>query len=507
MKKFFKWSGIVIGSLLVLLIIAGFLIRWYYNNFESEYPSGGILSKNQQNYDVIFYDINLALHLNDQTISGYTTVKLKARADDLDHIELDLIDLYTIDSVLIMNKKVNYTQDSNKLEVYPAKPVKQSEIIDIKVVYNGRPPEAKYPPWLGGFTWTEDDSGMAWIGLSCQGEGAKIWFPCKDHPSDEPDSVAVNITVPQEYYVAANGLLKNISDTPYGTRTYHWITHYPINNYLVNFGVGEFIPVEDEYENPDGTKTPVIFYVLPQLEYGAEAFVNEIKLTLDSYTKFFGEYPWAKEKVGFLNTPFSGMEHQTLIAYGNNYRVTHVDSFSFDPLLVHELAHEWWGNKVTVHDWADFWIHEGFATYAEALLVLDNAGENAYHKYMHRLQSRIMNVTPVILGKDLNSSESYHTDIYSKGAAFIHTLRYILQDSIFFSTIKEFATDSIYTYKNLVDTQDLIDLIEKNSGQDLSALFDLYLRTNKYPAVQIDSVALDTYNIFIPNIDSTCLVE
>ena len=501
MKKIFKWLAIGIAVLVVLLLLAGFVTSWYYNNFESEYPSGGLLSENQHNYDVLYYDINLQVSLDEEEIAGYTIVKLKILENNVDHIELDLLDSFKIDSIVIQGQDVEYQQQLNKLRVYTAKPLYNSQLIDIKICYAGKPPEAKYPPWLGGFTWSEDDSGYAWIGLSCQGEGAKIWFPCKDHPSDEPDSAAINITVPEQYFVAANGLLTKTSVPAVGLKTYHWLTRYPINNYLINFGIGKFLKVQDVYKSSDGTEIPVIFYVLPQLENGAREFVEEAITTTESFEKFFGPYPWKNEKIGFLNTPFSGMEHQTIIAYGNSYRQTHVDGFKFDPLLVHELAHEWWGNKVTVHDWADFWIHEGFATYAEALLVLDKAGEDAYHHYMNRTKNKIVNYVPLVLGTNLSSSESYHTDIYNKGAAFVHTLRYVLQDSIFFKTLKEFATDSAYTYKNLVDTRDFIDLIEKNSGQDLTALFDLYLRTNNYPSVRIDSVAQNTYSVSIPNID------
>ena len=501
MKKFLKWFGIISGSLIILLIIAGFAVRWYFNSFESEFPSGGLLSENQESFDIIYYDINLKILFDEEAIKGYTVIRLQSKKNDIDKIELDLIDLYTIDSVLIKDQKVDYIHQAHKLFIFPKEDLNNSDILEIKVTYNGQPPEAKFPPWLGGFTWSEDDSGYTWIGLSCQGEGGKIWFPCKDHPSDEADSVAINITVPDDYFVAANGLLKQTTHPENGLKTYHWLTKYPINNYLVNIGVGKFIEVTDEYICNDGTKIPVVFYVLPQLEHGAVEFVQQVIRSLDSYSKFFGEFPWKNEKVGFLNTPFSGMEHQTIIAYGNNYRETFVDSFSFDPLLVHELAHEWWGNKVTVYDWADFWLHEGFATYAEALLVLDKAGEAAYHKYMRRTQQRIQNNSPIIAGENLNSSESYHIDIYSKGAAFIHTLRYVLGDSVFFPTLKQFATDSSYTYQNKVDTQDFIGLIEKNSGHDLSALFDLYLKTNDYPFIHIDSVALNTFDISIPNIN------
>lgn len=501
LKKFIKWFGIITASFLILLLLAGFVIGWYYNSFKSEYPSGGILSENEQNYDVIFYNINLLVDLDNEAISGNTTVKIKSLTNKLDIIELDLIDLYKVDSVTINNQNAKFRHVAHKLLITPSNPILKSDILDINVSYAGQPPEAKYPPWLGGFTWAEDDSGNAWVGLSCQGEGAKIWIPCKDHPTDEPDSVAVNITVPGEYFVASNGILRSVTKNGNGLETFHWITHYPINNYLINFGIGKFIEVKDTYIAEDSTRIPVVFYVLPQLLFGANHFVAEVKDALHSYSKYFGEFPWKNEKCGFLNTPFSGMEHQTLIAYGNDYRTTHVDSFTFDPLLVHELAHEWWGNEVTIHDWADFWIQEGITTYAEALYVLDKAGEQAYHDYMMKNNERILNNRPLISEPNSNSSDAYHSDIYNKGAAFMHTLRYVLGDSVFFPTLKEFATDSSYILQNKVDTEDFLDLVNKNSGNDLSELFHLYLNTTKLPQISIDSVAFDTYEICIPNIN------
>lgn len=501
MKKLLIWFGIILCTLILLLIVTGFVLRWYYNSFESEYPSGGVLSENEQKYDVLFYNINLNVHLNEQSISGNTIIKIKSLTDNLDLIELDLIDLYTIKSVIINNQKVKYSHQKYKLFITPAKIIKKREIVDINVAYSGQPPEAKYPPWLGGFTWAKDDSGYYWVSLSCQGEGAKIWFPCKDHPSDEPDSAAINITVPDGYYVASNGLLQTTSVPEKGFKTYHWLTRYPINNYLINFGVGKFKIVQGVYTADDGTKVPVVFYVLPQLEKGAREFVNQAIDVLKSYSKFFGEYPWENEKCGFLNAPFSGMEHQTLIAYGNRYRTTYVDSFSFDPLLVHELAHEWWGNKVTIFDWSDFWIHEGFSTYAEALYVLDKKGEKAYHDYILQTEDNILNNRPIISPPHSTSSEAYHSDIYSKGAAFLHTLRYVLGDSIFFPTLKEFATDSMYILHNEVDTEEFLDLVNKNSGKDLTALFHLYLNTTDLPVVHVDSIGQNTFNIYIPNID------
>jgi len=502
MKNIFKWAVYISSSVILLFLLSGFGIYLYYNGFKPEYSSGGLLSENQASFDVTYYDINLEVLLESEQIAGNTLIKLISVVDNLDLLEIDLINNYQVDSVLINNypsKKFIHQRD--KLWITLPNAVLKNEMVIINIFYSGSPPVAVRPPWQGGFTWDEDDDGNAWVSLSCQGEGAKIWFPCKDHPSDEPDSAAINITVPEKYFVAANGILKTKSTPREGYKTFHWFTQYPINNYLINFGVGVFEIVKGEYIAEKGLSVPVVYYVLPQKLDGANGLVDQTIDILTSYRKFFGEYPWVNEKCALMNTPFAGMEHQTLIAYGNDYQFSKINGFSYDELLLHELAHEWWGNKITVKDWSDFWIQEGIATYAECLYLLDKEGELAYHECMDISNRRIRNRKAIKSGNNIAAGDAYHSDIYSKGAAFMHSLRYVLGDSIFFSTLKEFATDSNYTYKNTVTTNDFLQLVNNNSGMDLTDLFDLYLSTTILPKIKIDSVATNTFEIAIPNID------
>ncbi len=502
MKRFFKWFGIIFGSGIILLVIGITFIYWYYAGFGSRYPSGGKLTPNQAKYDVLFYNIDLEVDAAEESIAGFTIIKIKSLSDNLELLEFDLIDNFDISMIEINNLAINnFTHQNLKLIIMPDQPFYKNDIIKIKVAYSGSPPEAKFPPWNGGFVWDKDDNDNDWISFACQGEGGKIWFPCKDHPSDEPDSVAINITVPDDYFVAANGLLRNESIPKEGFKTYHWFTAYPINNYLINFGIGKFKTVEKNYMTENGIVIPVIFYVLPEMQSGADSLLDQAIDMLSSYRKFFGEYPWIKEKLGLLNTSFIGMEHQTIIAYGNRYHKRNIAGLSFDNLLLHEMGHEWWGNKVTVKDWADFWIQEGICTYGEALYALDKGGEGAYHEYMAFFQNRVWNSSPVVESKDATSDDAYSSDIYSKGAAFMHTLRFVLGDSIFFPTLKQFATDSAYTFHNFVSTNDLLKLVNKNSGKDLKNLFHLYLYTTDYPEIKIDSVSTNSFQVSIPNID------
>jgi aminopeptidase N len=441
------------------------------------------------------------VNAQDESIAGYTTVKIRSKTTLLDTIELDLIDNYLVSKIEINNKQARFVHKGFKILIFPNTPTTKDQILAIKISYSGKPPEARRAPWNGGFVWKKDTDDNDWVGLACQGEGAKIWFPCKDHPSDEPDSAAINITVPQEYYVAANGLLKNETYSGDGYKTYHWFTGYPINNYLINFGIGKFDIIEKKYTTNSGYEMPVEFYVLPQMRSGADSLLDQAIDMLKTYRKFYGEYPWTKEKFGLLNTSFLGMEHQTLIAYGNRYHNRKIADISFDQLLLHEIGHEWWGNKITIKDWADFWIQEGICTYGEALYALDKSGKKAYHEYVARFQKRIRNRSPLILGKNITSEEAYNGDIYSKGAAFMHTLRFVLGDSIFFPTLKQFATDSAYIYPNFVNTVDLLELVNKNLGLKLDSLFNLYLYTTGYPEIKIDSLSSNVFTIAIPNIN------
>ena len=361
--------------------------------------------------------------------------------------------------------------------------------------------EAIRPPWIGGFNWSKDSLGNDWIGVSCQGEGAKIWFPCKDHPSDEPDSAAINITIPEEYYCASNGLLRNISTPRAGFRTFHWFTGYPINNYNINISIGKYEILSREYKALDGRVMPVHYYVLPEARKHADELLGMAVDMLYTYRKYYGEYPFTKEKFAIVHTDYLGMEHQTINAYGNNYRYTESNGIKWDGLMLHEMGHEWWGNKLTAADFADLWLHEGICSYGESLYQLEKAGEDAYHEYMAKTKSKIQNNSPIIPKRNATTLDVYRGDIYTKGAFLMHSLRYILGDSLFFPTLKEFATDSQYTYQNLVTTDDFIQLVNKNAGMDYSKLLNFYLYTTEYPKILIDSTGVDEFQISIPNID------
>ncbi len=500
MRRFLKWAAIIIGSLVVITLLAGLFLYYRYVGF-GDYPSGGVLSENQSKYDVLFYNIDLNVNSGEESISGSAGVKLRSLSGNLDKIELDLLDNLKVLKVTANNSELKFNHDHFKLWIDLQRPLAKNEIADLNILYGGKPLVAKFPPWRGGFNWSKDQNGDDWIGVSCEGEGAKIWFPCKDHPSDEPDSVAINITIPEPYYCASNGLLRSVTVPKTGYRTFHWITHYPINNYCVNISIAKYDIVERQYLTLSGDTMPVMFYVLPQDRSQADTLLDMAVDMLKIYRKYFGEYPFAKEKFALVETDYLGMEHQTLNAYGNHFKYAALNGVRYDELMLHEMGHEWWGNKVTVNDWADFWIHEGICTYGESFYHLEKGGEEAYHNYMRSIKNRIKNDKPIIPKRNASTSESYSGDIYSKGAYLMHSLRYILGDSVFFKTLRQFANDSDYTYRNRVSTDDFIHLINKNAGMDYTGFLTDFLFTTHVPEIHLRKTSDDEYEIRIPNID------
>ena len=471
---------------------------------------GGKLKPEQANIDVRHYTIDLTMNIPDQSLSGNTTIdcNLKAPATGL---LFDLMDSFKVSSVTVNGKPADFTHENHELHITTTKawPARAARII---VEYAGHPMIAKRPPWDDGFTFTKDSTGHPWVAVTAEGTGGKIFFPAKDHPSDEPDEgVDLIISVPKGLVVAGPGLLKETKT--YSVRShfngkkdvlmsrFHWKTNYPINNYSIVFNVGDYTVVNRTYTTIDGHTVPMQFYVLKEHADKAPYQLELLERFAHVKEKYFGEYPWAKEKIGIVETPHLGMEHQTMNAYGNKFRYTTVGGKDFDGLMNHEFGHEWWGNKVTAGDWADYWIHEGIGSYGDALYIRDMEGEEAYEKHFAHSAPRIRNDKAVVLGKDITEDEAYHPDIYPKGAFFMHTLRYIIGDSIFFPTLKRLATDTSWTYTRTASTENVQQLFSQASGIDLAPLFHLYLYTTQKLEIDVKQTGPSQYLVKLMNID------
>lgn len=485
----------IVGILVLVFFLAAASLAGYFAYRYGKlglYASGGVLSEHQAGYDVIQYDIALRIFPDDKKITGQVDIAVRL-LKPVTTVELDLLHQLNVSETSVDGMESSFEREDDKLWVHL--PDGEDSIRTVRIVYGGQPLEALWPPWIGGVNWSRDAAGGHWIGLSCQGEGAKVWMPCKDHPSDKPDSVTLAITVPRPYSAISNGLLRAVDSSDTEWLTYHWGTNYPINNYNINFSVGMYRQVERIYESEDHVIMPVIFYYLPQSTAYADRHIDMAVDMLKTYRKFFGEYPFIREKFSIVETDYLGMEHQTVNAYGNHFRYDVVQGHVFDELMLHEMGHEWWGNKVTVGDWADFWIHEGICSYGEALYHLDKTDEAGYHSAMASIVSKIEHRKPILPPRPASSVDAYSSDIYTKGAALMHSLRYILGDSLFFPFLKSLATDSMTTYRRLVSTEDFIQRLVPLTAPTAIDYVRKFLETTEIPHILIQSAGDGMYDI------------
>ena len=466
--------------------------------------SGGKLKPEQAIMDIRHYTIALDLDIPKEHISGYTIIEVNM-LQPTKVLLFDLLDSFTIHQITVNGKKKPFRYQNNMITIQLDKELPAGKAL-VKVDYEGHPHTAIRPPWDDGFTWTKDSTGNPWVAITAEGTGGKVYFPCKDHPSDEPNEGAdLFITVPKGLVVAGPGLLKKVT-TANNKSTYHWKTNYTINNYNILFNVGKYKVVSRDFTTINGNKVPMQFYVLEENAAKAEYHLDLLEQNVKNREKYFGEYPWWKEKIGICETPHLGMEHQTMNAYGNKFRYAKVGEHDFDWLMSHEFGHEWWGNKVTVNDWSDFWIQEGINTFGDALEVLELAGEEAYLKIFQLNSLSFQNTLPIVQGKDLDEEAAYISDIYGKGAFFMHSLRFIMGDEIFFPALKEFVTSPAYTYHNMINTDDVENFFSRKYGSSLKPVFNLWLRTTDKLVIQM-SRSEAGYFIKFENLDMELPVQ
>jgi aminopeptidase N len=494
---------IKIITLLIFLLQYSFVFSQNDDNINSRdilyLTSGGKLIPQQAIMDIRHYSIALEVDMVKQSISGSTEVSLNL-SKKTDTLLLDLIHLYTVTKVIVNNKPAKFYQHDDKIFITNATGFEWGNQ-KVLIEYNGIPPVAIRPPWDGGFTWTKDKNGNDWMSINIQGEGGKMYYPCKDHPSDEPNEGAdLKITVPAHLMVAGPGLLQSVT-TKKNKSTYHWKTNYTISNYCILFNIGKYKVIKDEYTTILGNKVPIEYYVLEVDTMHAKKVIETKKRDSKILEKYFGEYPWVKEKIGIAEVPNSGMEHQTMITFDNKFSYKTIGGQDYSANLFHEYAHEWWANKVTNKDWGHMWIQEGIGTYAEALAMLEIGGEPAYDEIIagHRKNSK--NKMPIIPAVDEATEEQVYSggDIYGKGSFFMHSLRYVIGDEIFFPTLKKLATDQKYTYDNFVTTSDVEQLFSNASNRNLKPFFDFYLRTTKVLDITIKEVGFQKFQIKVNN--------
>lgn len=459
-----------------MILTAQLSVAQQYKTFTHADTLRGKLTPLRTCYDVTFYDLHIKIDPTNQAVSGYNNIVYKV-VTDFQRIQIDLFERLKIDSVINGNKSLTYKRDGNAVFVDFYKKEIAGNYDSIKVFYHGMPISAVKPPWLGGFVWQRDANGKPWIDVACEETGASLWWPCKDHLSDKPDSAKMTFDVPTGLMCVSNGRLRSQADLKNGYSRFTWFVSYPINNYDITVNIADYAHISDYYLSGKDTLT-LDYYVLKYNETKARQYFQQVKLMLACYEKYFGKYPFYRDGYKLVETNYWGMEHQSCIAYGNNYDDK---KWGFDFIIVHESAHEWWGNSLSCSDPADMWLHEAFATYAEALYLECADDYNASLKYLKYQEFNIVNNFPIIGPYDVNFQGSVNdNDMYYKGSWMLHTFRHVLNnDSLFFGILRGLQQHFKYQTTN---SDAVVAYINKLAGKDYTPFFNQYL---KYPAPPI----------------------
>ena len=427
-------------------------------------------------YDVKFYNMDLSIDPAKKEISGVVAIHFTA-VNKSDKLRFDLYKNLSISSILFDGSPLTYTRNDRAVIVSLPLTMSPGNEYSILVGYNGTPVKAKNPPWVGGLVWEKDRNGNPWIGVTCETEGGSIWFPCKDHLSDEPDSVRLRMTVPAGLKVVSNGIMTDhVTD---GVKEkFTWETHYPINVYNITFYAGDFAHFSDTMRTSEGILI-LDHFVLPYHLDTARVHFSQVSNVIRIFSEAFGPYPWMNEGFKLVESPFEGMEHQTAIAYGSGFKYSSL--LGGDYIIIHETAHEWWGNAVSVSNFSDIWLQEGFATYAEIVFAEHVQGySNSLEYIKYSIAPYINNKRPVVGPRDVGFWDHKDSDVYFKGAMLLHTMRNIIaNDSLFFDIIRSFYES--YALKEHPTTADFISLVEKKTGKEWDAFFNVYLFQRETP--------------------------
>ncbi len=450
----------------------------------------GSLSTARTAYDVTYYDLYLSIFPEKRSIQGYNTIHFKAKQAER-RLQFDLFSNMKIDSVVFRGEQLAPQREHHAFFVYLPIELVPEQMYSLSVYYQGVPQIAANPPWDGGFVWKKDEKQRPFIGVACEGTGASLWWPCKDHLSDEPDSMRIQTEVPAELFSKSNGRLADSMLLENGRKLFDWRVSYPINNYNVTLNIGHYAYWKDSYSSEDGDELGLHYYVLDyQLEKAKKQF-EQVKPMLKCYEQYFGKYPFWNDGFSLVETPYLGMEHQGAVAYGNQYLNGYMGfdrsrtgwGNKWDYIIIHETGHEYWGNLVSVKDHAELWIHESFCTYTEGLYVECLYGKEAGQEYLNGLKHNIGNRSAIVGPLGLNASGS--GDMYDKGAIMLNTVRNLIgKDSLWFQMLRGLTRE--FGYKT-TDTREVVDyILEKSQMPELEAVFNQYLYQAAAPVLEYE---------------------
>ncbi len=467
--------------------------RSYFSHVKfSKYDTlRGSLNKYRTCYDVTFYDLQLKVKIADRSITGSNTIHYTT-TDTFQTIQVDLFANMKVDSIIFKGKTLHYERDSHFMFIHFPQRQPAGQQQSLKIYYHGQPVIADNPPWDGGFVWKEDKKGRPWVGVACEMIGASLWWPCKDHLTEEPDSAAISLTVPDTLKAVANGVLRKKQPVKAGWQRYEWFVHNPINTYNITLNIADYAHFSDIYTH-QGDTLPLDYYVLRSNKEKAKKHFHQVPDVLRCFEHYFGAYPFWEDGYKLVETPYLGMEHQSAIAYGNHYKNNLEPrnligmegdlNLNYDYVIVHETGHEWWGNSLSAPDFAQLWLHEAFTTYAEALFVEYTYSYNTAVKYLKQQRTLIANDEPIVGVPGVNFYHwGYINDLYYKGSWILHTLRHVVNnDSLWFDILHEFAGQHKHS---IVSTEQFIEFVNQKTGRQLDYFFEQYLYHPNRPVLE-----------------------
>lgn len=440
----------------------------------------GEYGRYRSNNDLLFYHLDVRVDPEKKSLSGKVTIRFKMLQDDT-RIQLDLHEALKVDKIIFGDTSLRYERDSGAVFVDFPETLRAGHIYTIDFYYSGHPVETGR---FGGITFKKDPSGHDWINTACEGEGASIWWPNKDQWRDEVQNMRISVSIPNNLVDVSNGQFLGKTDLGDGYTRWDWLVHYPINNYDVSLNIGNYQHFEDHLG-----KLHLDFYALPEhLEQAKKQFAQAEGM-IEAYQHYFGEYPFIKDGYKLIEAPYSGMEHQSAVTYGNHFANGYLErdwtgvgiSPRFDFIIIHESGHEWFGNSITAADRSDMWIHEGWTTYLEGLYVEYRWGKDDGIKYLNGYRNKVQNRQPIIAPRNINATPPQ--DQYFKGALMLNTLRSVVNDDRrWFKLLHDLYQH--FKYRNVM-TEDIVAYFNQKTHMDLTPIFNQYLRHTAIPTLDL----------------------
>jgi aminopeptidase N len=440
----------------------------------------GAYGQYRANNDLLFYHLDVRVDPEKKFLSGKNTIRFKMLKDDT-RIQLDLHSALHVDKILLGTTELKYEREFGAVFVDFPETLRAGRTYTIDFYYSGNPLETGR---FGGIAFRKDSAGRPWINTACEGIGASIWWPNKDQWRDEVESLQISVSIPNDLVDVSNGKFMGKTDLGDGYTRWDWLVHYPINNYDVSLNIGKYEHFSDKLGD-----LPLDFYALPEDLDKAKKQFAQAKGMLEAFQHYFGEYPFKKDGYKLIEVPYSGMEHQSAVTYGNHFANGYLErdwtgvgiSLRFDFIIIHESGHEWFGNSITAADPSDMWIHEGWTTYLECLYVEYMYGHDDYLKYVNAYKSKVKNAKPIIAERGINAEPPQ--DQYFKGALFLNTLRSVINDDPrWFKLIHDLYQH--FKYKNIM-TEDIVEYFNKKTGKDFTLIFNQYLRHTAIPVLEL----------------------